>query len=76
MKTTINYMGIDQYGTVYHNLGNHPRKELMKRLYISHVSKMYRDYADGSYSHVGYILGGLWITLYEVKPMKRKGVTK
>jgi hypothetical protein len=72
MKAKKNFMAIDQYGHTYHNLGNHPRKELMKRLYCSQVSKMYRDKIEGSYNHVGYVVGSLWCTLYEVKPFEGK----
>jgi hypothetical protein len=71
-KLEITYMGIDQYGQTYHGL-KHPRKELMETLGNSHVDKMYRDKDNGSYVHVGYIIGGLWITLYEVTPFERKG---
>lgn len=59
-------MGIDQYGTHYDNLGEHPRKALMDKLYIKHAEKMYVDDKDGNTKHVGYIIGGLWINLYTV----------
>ena len=64
------YMGIDQYGTTYHGLKN-PRKDLMDELYCSHAKKMYIDKVDGSYKHIGYIIKGLWITLYEITPFER-----
>ena len=61
------YMGIDQYGNTYHDL-KHPRKDLLNRLGAKHAEKMYTDYSDGTTRHVGYIINGLWITLYYVKP--------
>jgi hypothetical protein len=64
-------MGRDQYGQYYHDLGRHPRKELMNRIGRSHVAKMYQDCKDGSSKHVGYIIGGLWITLYSVTPIEK-----
>ena len=62
-----NFMAVDQYGTTYRNLGKHPRKELMVRLCCKHAVKMYCDGKDGKTYHVGYIIGGLWLSLYEVK---------
>ena len=67
-----NYMGIDQYGQTYHNLGNYPRKALMERLYNNHCQKMYVDGKDGKNYHVGYIIGNLWINLYEVIPFRKE----
>jgi hypothetical protein len=69
MKTT---MGIDQYGTTYHDLGKYPRKELLSRLNYKNAQKMYRDKKDGSTVHCGYVIGGLWIGLYKVEPFERK----
>ena len=62
----MNFMAIDQYGTTYHNLGLHPRSELLKRLYRKHASKMY--VGDGI--HVGWVIGGLWLTVYRVERME------
>lgn len=67
-----NFMAVDQYGATYHDLGEHPRKELMTRLHCKHVDKMYCDGNDGTTYHVGYIIGGLWLSLYEVKPFKKE----
>lgn len=66
-------MGRDQYNRDYHNLGKHPRKALMERLGRKHVSKMYVDSKSGGPpKHVGYVIGGLWITLYRVMPWERR----
>jgi hypothetical protein len=65
-------MGIDQYGGMYHDLGEYPRKELMNRLFRKNAQKMYRDKKDGSSLHCGYVVGQYWITLYEVEPIERK----
>ncbi len=69
-----NYMSIDQYGQTYHDLGPHPRKELINRIGSKHVSKMYHDKNDGSVVHVGYVIGQHWCTLYEVTPFERSGL--
>ena len=64
------YMAIDQYGNTYHGL-EHPRKDLLKRLGCTHAEKMYQDKKDGTTVHVGYVIGGLWLTLYSVEPVER-----
>ena len=63
------YMAIDQYGNTFHGL-KHPRKELMERIGCTHVQKMYQDKRDGSVVHVGYVIGGHWLTLYRVEPVE------
>ena len=67
-----NYMAIDQYGQTFHSLGPHPRKALMKQLDCKHVAKMYNSDKDGDY-HAGWIIGGRWLTVCEVIPMKNRG---
>ena len=62
------YMAIDQYNQTYHGL-RHPRKDLLERLGRSKASKMYIDRKDGSSVHVGYVIAGQWLTIYEVKPI-------
>ena len=63
-------MAIDQYNQTYHNLGQHPRKALLDRLYSKHADKMYIDGKDGKSYHTGYIIGGMWLKLYKVTPVK------
>lgn len=67
------YMAIDQYGNIYRGL-KHPRKDLCERLYRSYGSarKMYIDDKEGKIYHCGYIIAGLWLTIYEVKEMRIK----
>jgi hypothetical protein len=64
-------MGIDQYGQIYHNLGQHPRKALMEKLGYKSADKMYVDKKDSSIAHVGYIVGGYWINLFKVEPFEK-----
>ena len=64
------YMARDQYGQSYHDLGKHPRSKLMQILGKSSASKMYCDKKSGATVHVGWIIGGLWLTVYEVIPME------
>lgn len=60
------YMAIDQYGQMYHGL-KHPRKELCN----SHVEKMYQGKKDGTTVFCGYVIGGLWLQLFEVQPVEK-----
>ena len=57
-------IGIDQYGTVYKNLGPHPRKALLERLDRAHAERIYIDKRNGPPVHVGYYIAGRWISLY------------
>jgi hypothetical protein len=66
----IHTMAIDQYGKHYDNLGMHPRTELLKRLCRKHASKMYVDSKSGESSHIGYVIAGLWLTIYKVERME------
>ncbi len=63
------YMAIDQYGHTYHGL-THPRRDLMNRLCCKHAEKMYVDTDEGA-KHIGYVIAGLWLTLYEVKTYEK-----
>lgn len=65
MKNT--FMAIDQYGQTLHGL-KHPRKELLKRLGATHAEKMYQDREDGQTVFKGYIISGLWLSLFKVEP--------
>ena len=61
------HMATDQYGQTYHDLGPHPRKELMNRLGTSHAAKMYVDTKSGETRHIGYVIARLWLTLFKVE---------
>jgi len=61
------YMAIDQYGNTYHGLV-HPRKDLCEQLGRKHVNKMYRTRKGGVDQHCGYVIAGLWLEVFEVRP--------
>lgn len=67
MKRINRYMAVDQYGETYHGLEN-PRADLLSRLDRQHADKMYIDTKTGT-RHAGYIIAGLWLSVYEVKPI-------
>ena len=61
----LGYMGIDQYGQHYDGL-KHPRKDLLATLGRTHAEKMYVDTAKKEHKHIGYVIAGKWITVYDV----------
>lgn len=63
----MKHLAIDQYGGKY-LLSEHPRKELLALLGMSKAEKMYVDGPDGQASHVGYVIGGLWLRIYKLTP--------
>ena len=72
-KQAKNYIAIDQYGDTY-KLPNTktPRKDLLKALGATNATKMYVDTTDGTIYHTGYIINGLWLSLYEITPFRVK----
>lgn len=67
----VQFMAVDQYGQTYHALGSSPRKALLEKLGRKHASRMYRDTKDGGAVHVGYIVAGLWLELFQVTPFRK-----
>lgn len=63
-------MARDQYGQYYHDLGIHPRKTLLERLGRKRAQRMYVDSKSGT-KHIGWIIAGLWLTVWHVEPMER-----
>lgn len=65
----MKYIAIDQHNQIFYNL-THPRKDLMKQLNRKHVEKMYIN--NGV--HIGYVIAGHWLTIYEIweSPKKEK----
>lgn len=63
------YMATDQFGNTYHDLGAHPRKELMQRIGKKSARKMYVDSKTGTAKHIGWVIGKHWLTVLEVKAL-------
>ena len=66
METTLGYMAQDQYGETYHIGANPPRQWLLNRFGRKHADKMYCDTKSGKARHIGYVIAGLWLTIYRV----------
>lgn len=62
----LGLIAIDQYGQKFTLKTNSPRKELLEILGYKSAQKMYVDTKGGQSKHVGYIIGGLWLTIYNV----------
>ena len=62
------YLAISQYGDK--DIVTHPAKDL-KAKYGGRVSKMYVDTKTGETKHVGYVIGSLWFSLFEIKPYEK-----
>ena len=66
----MTHMAIDQYGQTEHDLGPHPRKELLSRMYRKSAQKIYRDTKNGTVQ-IGWIIAKRWFTVFQVKPMEK-----
>ena len=64
------YMARDQYGQTYHGLKGAPRKALLDLFERKSARRMFIDTSAGA-KHVGWIIAGLWLNVYEVVPMRR-----
>lgn len=66
-----NYIAIDQYGDIVKLFSaKYPRKALLEKLGYKSASKIYQDKKNGTVAHVGYIVGGMWYSLYEIKAVE------
>lgn len=67
-RTRREFIAQDQHGHLYGIL-EHPRKDLMHMLGNKHASIMYVDTIYGKPRKAGYIIGGLWLDVFEIIPM-------
>lgn len=65
------HMAVDQYGSVQHRLGPHPRAELLRRFGRKHATRIFVDTVGGTTKHVGWIVARHWFVVYRVEPMER-----
>lgn len=69
----LGYMAMDQYGKTYHLKTQFPRKELLEIFDRKNAHKMYQDRKDQQQSrHVGYIIAGHWLSVYQVASFKNE----
>ena len=72
----LGYIAINQYGeTVKLTELTHPRKQLLNHLGVSRYEKLYYERADGQGEpvHVGYIIGGVRWSIYEIHDWSKGG---
>ena len=65
------FLAIDQFNQTHLLKTKHPRKELLKLFGRSKASKIYCDDKFGNSHHVGYVIDGIWLTLYKVSEFKK-----
>lgn len=73
----LGFLGIDQHGAKYIMNGvKSPRKWLLDHFGRKSAAVMYHDWKSGGPpARCGWIVAGLWITVYRVMPLEdRKGV--
>ena len=61
-------LAVNQYGGKDIIEGKHPRKELLNLYGGSKADRMYRDKADGTPTHIGYVIREFWVELYKMEP--------
>lgn len=64
----LGYMAInEQTGEVLKLTGKQsPRQQLLEKLGRKSTRKMYVDLAGGASKHIGYIVAGQWLRVFEV----------
>ena len=65
-------LATDQYGNRHYLNPKCPRKELLNLVGRKSCQKVYIDTKDGNTKHVGYIVGGGWITLSYLTEWSKK----
>lgn len=68
---TLTHIAIDQHGNIHKLYTKFPRKELMGNFNVQSAQKMYRDDKQGKSYHIGWIISGLWLTVYKTTPMRK-----
>lgn len=64
-------IAIDQHGQIHYIGQNPPRKWLLNYFGRKHAEKMYCDTKSGKIKHVGYIIAGLWLSIYYISEWKK-----
>lgn len=71
MKNKKYYIGINQYNEIFY-LKHYPRKDLIEYFNCKNIHKMFVDSIDNKIFHIGYVIKGNWINIYEVIPMRKE----
>ena len=61
----MRHIAIDQYGNVYDLGEGSPRKHLLELLNRKHAEKMYVDTATTGSKHIGYVIAGKWLRIWQ-----------
>lgn len=66
------FLAIDQYNQKHLLKTKFPRKELLEIFGATSARKIYQDDKIGQSYHTGYLIQGLWLTLYKVSEFRKK----
>jgi hypothetical protein len=65
------FLAVDQYNQKHLLKTKFPRKELLGIFGTTSARKIYQDDKSGQSYHAGYLIRGLWLTLYRVSEFKK-----
>ena len=65
------FLAIDQFNQKHLLKTKYPRKELLEIFCASKATKIYQDDKSGQSYHVGYVIQGMWFTLYKLSEFRR-----
>ena len=66
------FLAIDQFNQKYLLQTKHPKKELLEIFSATNATKIYQDDKSGQSYHAGYLIQGLWLTLYKVSEFRKQ----
>ena len=66
------FLAVDQYNQKHLLKTKFPRKELLEIFGATSASKIYQDDKSGQSYHIGYLIQGMWLTLYKVSEFRKQ----
>ena len=66
------FLAVDQYNHKHLLKTKFPRKELLEIFGATSARKIYQDDKSGQSYHAGYLIQGIWLTLYKVSEFRKQ----
>ena len=66
------FLAVDQYNQKHLLKTKFPRKELLEIFGATSARKIYQDDKNGRSYHIGYLIQGMWLTLYKVSEFRKQ----
>jgi len=66
------FLAVDQYNQKHLLKTKFPRKELLEIFGATSARKIYQDDKSGQSYHIGYLIQGIWLTLYKVSEFRKQ----